>query len=303
MIPTRPSNYNFETRYAVEAWTGNMRYLSLLLQKLIPHHLLSRTTGAIASSDWPWLKNLLIKLFIRHFNVDMSEAAESDSTAYASFNDFFSRPLQPGARAICADPNTVVAPVDGVISQIGSAQEGNILQAKDIQYSLHTLLGGSLSRSDRFRNGKFITIYLSPRDYHRVHAPLAGTLVDSVYLPGKLFSVDPYAVHHLPNLFLRNERLVTVFETAFGSLAVVMVGAMIVAGIQSVWRGERYPPGRVTTDTISEPLAFNKGAELGRFQLGSTVILIFSPESLDWFEHLADGVSIQMGQKIGLMRD
>lgn len=274
----------------------------LLLQKLIPHHLLSRTTSAIANCNWYWLKNLLIKLFIRYFRVDMSEAVEVDATAYACFNDFFTRELKPGVRPTCADADAVISPVDGMVSQVGSAVDGRILQAKDVHYSLHTLLGESDSRSDRFRNGKFITIYLSPRDYHRIHAPLAGRLVDSIYLPGRLFSVNPYTVQNLPDLFLRNERLVTVFESAFGSFALVMVGAMIVAGIQSVWRGKCYPPGQVTIDRIDEPFHIEKGAEVGRFQLGSTVILLFSPDSLHWLDHFAVGESVRVGQKIGLLR-
>lgn len=294
MILTPPSNDNRRQM---------MRINTLFLQKLIPHHLLSRTTGVIADCNWSWLKNLLIKLFIRYFDVDMSEATDSDATAYASFNDFFTRSLKPEVRPVCAESGAVISPVDGVISQIGRAADDNILQAKDFCYSLYTLLGESKSRSDRFRNGKFITIYLSPRDYHRIHAPLAGKLLESVYLPGRLFSVDPYTTLNLPNIFLRNERLVTVFKTAFGSLAVVMVGAMIVAGIRSVWRGDCYPPGRVTTETISEPFYAEKGAELGRFQLGSTVILLFSPDSIDWLEHLAAGDSLQMGEKIGSMRN
>ena len=278
-----------------------MKYLSFLAQKLVPHHLLSRTTGVLADSSWPWLKNLLIKLFVRYFKVDMSEAVNSDPTAYGSFNEFFTRPLKPEARSICRDAGAVISPVDGVVSEVGTADGENILQVKNFSYSLHTLLGDSSSRSEVFRNGRFITLYLSPKDYHRVHAPLTGTLVDSIYVPGKLFSVDPYTVNNLPNLFLRNERLVTVYETAFGALALVMVGAMIVAGIQSVWRGSCYPPGKVTTDTISKPLQLDKGAEMGRFQLGSTVILLFSSNSLQWLEHLCAGDSVRMGQKIGVI--
>jgi|TARA_B100000315_G_scaffold260751_1_gene324795 phosphatidylserine decarboxylase len=277
--------------------------MHLLLQKLTPHHLLARSTGALADCNWRWLKNLLIKLFIRSFGVDMSEAANPDPNAYANFNDFFTRPLRSGARSIDAGANTVVSPVDGAISQIGSADDSSLLQAKNLYYSLHALLGESRARSDRFRNGKFITIYLSPRDYHRIHAPLAGRLVESIYLPGTLFAVDPYTVHNLPNIFLRNERLVTVFETAFGSMALVMVGAMIVAGIQSVWRGGCYPPGRVTTDTVGASMQLEKGAELGRFQLGSTVILLFSPGSLSWSDNLAAGQSIRMGQSIASLQD
>jgi phosphatidylserine decarboxylase len=280
-----------------------MRTIHLILQKLIPHHLLSRSTSAVANCNWPWMKNLLIKLFIRYFKVDMSEAVDADPTAYACFNDFFTRSLRPGVRSICADPDAVISPADGTISQIGSVDEGRILQATSHLYSLHTLLGESDARSARFRDGKFVTIYLSPRDYHRIHAPQTGTLVDSVYLPGSLFSVNPHTVNNLPDLFLRNERLVTVFESSFGCLAVVMVGAMIVAGIHSVWRGECYPPGRVTNDTISAPIHLAKGAELGRFQLGSTVILLFSPNSLRWLDHLAAGDSLQMGQKIGSLTD
>jgi phosphatidylserine decarboxylase len=279
-----------------------MKYLSFLAQKLVPHHLLSRTTGVLADSSWPWLKNLLIKLFVSYFKVDMSEAVKSDPTAYTSFNEFFTRPLKPAVRPVCQDSDAIISPVDGVVSEVGTADGENILQVKNFSYSLHTLLGDSSSRSQAFRNGRFITLYLSPRDYHRVHAPLTGTLVDSIYVPGKLFSVDAYTVNNLPNLFLRNERLVTVYETAFGRLALVMVGAMIVAGIQSVWRGACYPPGKVTTDSISEPLRLDKGAEVGRFQLGSTVILLFSSDSLQWLEHISAGDSVRMGQKIGVIK-
>jgi len=279
-----------------------MDRIFIIFQHISPHHLLSRCTGFLAQLRQPnWLKNWVIMQFVRYFKVDMSEAAESDPCRYGSFNEFFTRPLKEGARPLAeAD---IVCPADGAISQLGEISQGLLFQAKGRYFTAQELLGGDAERAAQFDGGQFATIYLSPRDYHRVHMPVAGRLTATSYIPGKLFSVNGVTAENVDRLFARNERLVCYFDTEFGPVAMILVGAMIVAGIETVWAGPVAPPPRqpVVTDykELPGPVELAKGEEMGRFMLGSTVILLFPPGVMAWDESHAAGKPTRMGEKLG----
>lgn len=273
--------------------------LFVLLQHCIPQHLISRIVGYLADTRIVWLKNFLIKHFINHFNVNMEEAENSDYRSYATFNEFFTRPLQPGARPLDQTPGEILSPCDGMISEIGDINSHSLIQAKGKSFSLRGLLGGSNELSNTFANGKFATIYLSPKDYHRVHMPFKGSLIKTMYVPGKLFSVNPVTTQSVDHLFARNERLISIFETDKGPIAVIMVGAMIVAGIETVWSGQITPKSKqLTTTDFSKPITLQSGDELGRFKLGSTVILLFPEHTINWHTALAENSQLKMGQAI-----
>lgn len=276
------------------------------LQYLIPQHLLSRLTGRLADCRIGWVKNQLITSFIKRFNVDMSEALQEDPTAFSNFNDFFTRELKPSVREILADPTQLVSPADGAISELGQLQHGQLMQAKGINYSLTRLLGGDLEKAQPFMGGSFATIYLSPRDYHRVHMPLQGRLLETIYVPGKLFSVNQATADNVPGLFARNERLVCFFETPAGPMALILVGAMIVAGIETVWDGQVAPLARkVTLRNFNDPqpIVLEKGQEMGRFKLGSTAILVFGPDTVEWREDLQNGTKVRLGEGLAKLKN
>lgn len=277
----------------------------IALQKLVPQHALSRLIGKIAASKTPWIKQLFITRFIKTYGVNMEEALESDPAAYSCFNEFFTRPLKPGARPLATDPNAVLCPADGVVSAIGNISEGTLMQAKGKTYSVTTLLGGDEQRAAPFVGGTFATVYLSPKDYHRVHSPLTGRLREMVYVPGKLYSVNQTTAENIDNLFAVNERAVCIFDTAQGPMAVVLVGAMIVAAIETVWAGHVAPANSgisVTDYRQQKPLVqIAKGAELGRFLLGSTAIILFGPGMVQWQLDLQNGPGVQMGQQLGTL--
>jgi len=279
-----------------------MGRLFVILQTLLPHHGLSRLVAVLANCRWAPLKNLVTLLFIRRFRVDLSEARIQDYREFKSFNDFFTRELLEDARPISGDEQTLVSPADGAVSQLGAIRDQMILQAKGIDYEVADLLGGELKDAEPFRDGSFITIYLSPRDYHRVHMPVAGTLRKTVYVPGRLFSVNQNTTERLPGLFTRNERLVCFFDTPAGPMALVMVGAMIVAGIEAVWSGEVCPNshGRLETDYSGHtpPVTLARGDEMGRFKLGSTVILLFGPEAVTLEDSIQPNTGIRLGATI-----
>lgn len=281
-----------------------MQLLFIIVQYLIPQHALSRLVAKIADCQVPWVKNTFIEWFHRRYQVDMSEALESDPTLYPSFNAFFTRALKPDARPLEGGDETVVSPADGAISQMGTITDGRILQAKGQTFSTLELLGGDSLLAQRFDGGSFATIYLAPRDYHRVHMPVAGTLRQMTYVPGQLFSVNQTTAANVPRLFARNERLICLFDTDCGPVAVVMVGAMIVAGIETTWAGQVAPPPRsVATLRYGEllaPVHLGRGEELGRFKLGSTVILLFARDALRWSGHLGPGSVLRMGRAIGV---
>ena len=278
--------------------------LFLLCQYLLPHHLLSRLAGCIAECRVRWFKNAFTTWFAKRYQVDMSQALVEDVTAYEHFNAFFTRALKDGARPLDQTPGAVLSPADGAVSQLGPIEHGRVFQAKGHSYSVQELVGGDADVAAQFMGGDFATIYLSPKDYHRVHMPLAGTLRQMIYVPGRLFSVNQTTAENVPELFARNERAVCIFDTERGPMAVVLVGAMIVASIETVFAGLVTPPKReLKTFNYDEaaraPIHLEKGAELGRFKLGSTAIVLFGPEQVKWAESLTAGSPVMMGQSIG----
>lgn len=272
----------------------------IAFQHLAPHHAVSRLAGRFAGSETPWLRDRLIRRFVDAYDVDMSEAARPLGQ-YASFNDFFTRELKPGARPF-ADPAThALSPADGAVSQIGTVTEGRVFQAKGRHFTAAQLLGGDAELARRFDGGSFATIYLSPRDYHRVHMPAAGELLGSVYVPGDLFSVNQVTAENVDDLFARNERLACLFDGPHGLFASVMVGAMIVAGIETIWGGREQAHARTLRHRAygDGEHTFAAGDEMGRFFLGSTVVLLFEPGRVEWQPDIAAGSPVRMGQAIG----
>lgn len=277
--------------------------LRLALQYLLPHHLLTRIVGAAAASRWrPWAR-WLIRRFVAAYRPDMSEAALSDADAYPSFNAFFTRSLKPGARPVDPDPAAVCSPVDGVVSRTGIAQRDSVVQAKGLDYGLEELLGSS-AWAEGFLGGAFATLYLSPSHYHRVHMPVDGELAATRHLPGRLFSVAPFTVRGVPRLFCRNERLVCLFDTPAGTMAQILVGAMLVAGIETVWSGPRgHPRRRAEQHYRAGQVCLRRGEEMSRFNMGSTVILLFQAGRATWREALLPGDPVRLGERIGNRSD
>lgn len=274
------------------------------LQYVIPQHALSRAAGWLAETSISWIKDPFTRWFADRYQVNMSEALEENPCRYASFNDFFTRALKPGARPIDAEKFSIVSPADGAISQLGDVELGRVFQAKGQDYSLTELLGGDPEAAAPFMGGKFATVYLSPKDYHRVHMPLSGKLTQMVHVPGDLFSVNEATADNVPRLFARNERVVCFFDTDAGPMALVLVGAMIVASIETVWAGQITPYRREVKRTNYDALPdirLNKGEEMGRFKLGSTAIVVFGPDVMTWDESYRAGTATVMGQKLGEM--
>ena len=278
--------------------------LAVLPQYLLPKQALTRFAGLVASTRGGALTTRLIAWFVRRYQVNMAEAADPDISHYATFNEFFTRALRADARPIAR--SDLVCPVDGAISQFGAIERDQIFQAKGHHYSTTALLGGDARLAEQFEDGAFATIYLSPRDYHRIHMPCEGRLTRMVYVPGALFSVNPTTARGVPGLFARNERVVCVFESARGPFVLVLVGATIVGSMATVWHGVVNPPRsrRVRTWTYDkEPVVLAQGAEMGRFLLGSTVVLLF-PRGRTTFNpawHAAGAV--QLGQKMAERED
>jgi phosphatidylserine decarboxylase len=272
------------------------------LQYILPQHALSRLVLAATRVRVPWFKNLLTRGFLSLFAVDLAEAAEPDPYRYASFNDFFTRALAPGTRRIDAASDSIASPVDGTVSQIGRIEHDSLLQAKGRHYRLGDLLAGE-KWAREFAGGRFATIYLAPFDYHRIHMPVEGTLRETLYVPGRLFSVNAVTAREVPNLFARNERVVTLFGGPYGPFAVVLVGALNVGSMATVWAGDITPrrPRRVTR-LPPQPVQLAKGAELGRFNMGSTVILLFTPGHAEWAPQIECGLGLRVGQPIGTMQ-
>lgn len=272
------------------------------LQHLVPQHALSRAAGWLASTQTPFIKNTFIKWFVKRYQVDMSLAAEENPTAYACFNDFFTRALKPGARPIDSASDSIVCPADGAISQLGKIIDGKIFQAKGQDYTALELLGGDEALAAEFTDGNFATVYLSPRDYHRVHMPYGGKLRTMVSVPGELFSVNTVTAENVPRLFSRNERAVAIFDTDIGPMAVILVGAMIVAGIETVWDGQIAPFASRDIATSNYPyqnIQLAKGDEMGRFKLGSTAIILFAKDKMQWDEKFVVTTPTKMGEPMG----
>lgn len=280
--------------------------LKIAGQYCLPKHALSRVIGRFAAGEYGKVTTSVISWFIKQYGIDMSEAERENPQDYRSFNDFFTRALKPGLRPI--SETDVVLPVDGCVSQLGSMNSGRLIQAKGHDYSAFTLLGGDKERAKPFKNGHFATIYLAPKDYHRIHMPMDATLREMVYVPGDLFSVNPLTAANVPGLFARNERVAAIFDTEMGPMALVLVGATIVASIETIWHGTVTPPSN-QLDSWDYPaqgdgvIRFKKGDEMGRFKLGSTVVMLFGDEMLSHFEpHLAPTTVTRLGQPMASLK-
>ena len=274
------------------------------LQYLLPQRLLSRLVNGFMRIRLAPVKDLQIAIVGGLAGVDWSESRLQDSADFLTFNDFFTRELADGLRPIDPDPESLVSPSDGRISQCGRITNDRILQAKGHHFSIRALLAHDPDCA-AFNNGFFHTIYLSPRDYHRVHMPVSGKLLRTIHVPGRLFSVSPGTVRQVPNLFARNERLVNIFDTDQGPFAVIMIGAIFVSSMDTVWAGTVTPRRRRPTTVdyrLPETVTLAKGEEMGRFNMGSTVILLFPENSLDWDETLVPGASVQMGQQVAALK-
>jgi phosphatidylserine decarboxylase len=281
-------------------------WLKARLISLLPQHLISRIVLRISRCRSPFIKNNLIRLYTSLFEIDLSDARETDPLAYASWNAFFTRALKTEARPIDPSDEVLTSPVDGTISQIGYLREDSIFQAKGHEYSAQALVGDS-QLGDAYADGAFITIYLSPRDYHRIHMPYAGTLRRMLHVPGRLFSVAPHTVNNIEGLFARNERVNSIFENDIGPMFVSLVGAINVGAIETCWAGLVTPPaGKKLTDTHyyeeDTPIFLEKGQEMGRFNLGSTVILLLPRDRIEWLEALKPGSTLRMGQALATVK-
>lgn len=269
-------------------------------QYLVPKHFLSTLMHWLMNRETPWLSQFIIKQFVAFYGVNLAEAERSAIEDYRSVNDFFTRSLAADARPIDANMNSIVSPADGKISQSGSLKHNQIIQAKGYDYSVEALLGGDISLAKSFYNGDFAVVYLSPKDYHRIHMPMDGKLLGMTYVPGDLFAVNPATVRMVPNLFARNERLVLSFETAIGPMVLVMVGAIFVGSMETVWQGKITPDYGTSLaywDYSDHSLHFKKGKELGRFNMGSTVVMLLpSGQSSGLNQH--DDRDVFMGQAI-----
>jgi phosphatidylserine decarboxylase len=282
------------------------------LQRLLPQHGISRLVLAATRSRSPAFKNTLIRLFVRGFRPDMSDAVETEPTSYASFNDFFTRALRPGTRPIDADPRALVSPVDGTVSEAGLLTEDRLLQAKGHDYTLRALLAGNAAWERTFAGGSFATIYLAPYNYHRIHMPLAGELRESFYVPGKLFSVNRTTAQLVPGLFSINERVFCGFDAGGMPWAIILVGALNVGSMATVWHGDVTPRKHreVTSLPVRDsmgpatlaPLALAKGDEMARFNMGSTVILLLPRGAVAWDSSLVAGRTLKMGERIGTLQ-
>jgi len=268
------------------------------LLKILPQHLLSDAMHKLARSEISWVKNTFIRYIVKSYNVDMSQAKNEDPLSYASFNKFFTRELKDDARPF--DPAAVISPTDGKVSQAGAIKQDRLLQAKGHEFSLYALLAGNGEVAQQFNNGNFATIYLAPRDYHRIHMPLSGTLREMTFVPGDLFSVSEATTQLVPGLFARNERLICLFDTEKGPMVVIFVGAIFVGSMETVWAGEVKAPGNLPKTWKYEGEdrpSFKTGDEIGRFNMGSTVVVLFPEHAVDLIDELA-GQTVQMGQSI-----
>lgn len=275
-------------------------------QYIMPQLYLTQFAGWFAQQKWGAVTHFVIKVFAKKYNVDMSEAKKENFSDYESFNQFFIRELKEDARKINENPTALCLPADGRVSQIGHIDDDRLLQAKGHFFSLSDLLAGDEELVNTFKNGEFATIYLSPRDYHRVHMPCDATLRKMIYVPGDLFSVNPFLAEHVPNLFARNERVICVFDTAFGPMVQILVGATITASMSTVWAGVINPPRtgevKVWTYQGDNAIKLTKGQEMGAFQLGSTVINLFPANSVALADHLEVDVPVRMGEILATMK-
>lgn len=279
--------------------------LKIAFHYVLPQLTITRVAGWFAQKEWGVITHTAIRLFTKQFKIDLSEAKKKTVEEYTSFNEFFIRPLEEGVRPICVGEQTLCLPADGRVSECGVIDDNRLLQAKGHAFTLNTLLAGDTELVNKFENGVFLTTYLSPRDYHRVHMPCDAVLRKMIYVPGELFSVDPFLAQHIPDLFARNERVICIFDTEFGLMAQILVGATVTASVSTVWHGVVNPPRLGYIQIWSYPnegadvIHLNKGEEMGAFRLGSTVINLFAEKTVALDARLYAGVPIKMGEVLG----
>lgn len=276
--------------------------ITTLPQYILPHHFLSKLMAKFTHSQCKVWKNLMISQIIKVYGVNMSESKEQDINNFASFNHFFTRELKADARPITSDSNTIACPADGAVSQAGLIEQGDIFQAKGKSFSAIELLGGDADRAKPFENGSFTTIYLSPKDYHRLHMPLKGKLTEMVHIPGRLFSVNTATTNSVPGLFARNERVACLFDTEAGPMALILVGAIFVSSVETTWHGVVTPPSIESVRNWhyqDDAPVIEKGEEMGRFNMGSTIIVLFAKDKAKWDAEFKAGKTVQLGESIG----
>jgi phosphatidylserine decarboxylase len=274
-------------------------YLFILIQTLLPQHFVTRAFGWLANCRQVYFKNYAIRRFMKKHRVELSEAVQKQPEDYLSFNDFFIRHIDMQLRPIANGINDIACPVDGCIAQLGKINQDKLLQAKKHSFSLPALLGDDRVLAQEFHDGEFITLYLAPHNYHRVHMPITGKLQKTIYVPGKLFSVNKITTDHVQDLYSRNERLICLFDTKAGPLAVILVGAMIVGSMQTVWMQHPIRASEPKIETFDAGMVIEKGQELGYFKLGSTVILLFAKGNAEWQENMQNDLPVQVGQQLG----
>ncbi len=283
-----------------------MDFLKVAPQYVIPKHFLSTAMHGFMQIETPWVKNNVIKLLTKIYGIDVSEAADENIENYPHFNAFFTRALKPEVRPIDETPNSWVSPVDGVISQSTHIEKNHIIQAKAHPYTVEALVGGDIDYAKQFHNGEAAVIYLSPKDYHRIHMPVDAKLISMTYVPGDLFAVNPATVRQIPGLFARNERVVIRFENEHGIFCLIMVGAIFVGSMETVWEGKitpEYEPTIQHWDYQDEDIHFKKGEEIGRFNMGSTVVLLTTQGQLPELGKIHPNTPIQMGQHLAKYPD
>ena len=272
------------------------------LQYILPHHALSKMMSKLTHCENKIWKNLFIKQIIKHYGVNMNEALEQDINTFKSFNHFFTRELNSNVRPLTTTPNAIACPADGTVSQAGKINDGDIFQAKGKNFTVTELLGGDSKRAEPFNNGVFTTIYLSPKDYHRLHMPLTGTLREMVHIPGRLFSVNTATTNSVPGLFARNERVAAIFDTDAGPMALVLVGAIFVSSIETVWHGAVTPPSITSVRSWQyqeNAPVLKMGEEMGRFNMGSTIIVLLAKNKAEWDSNFTAEKVVKLGEHIG----
>ncbi|MBR0573400.1 MULTISPECIES: archaetidylserine decarboxylase [Pasteurellaceae] len=283
-----------------------LQKLKIAVHYILPQLALTQVAGWFAEKKWGVVTHTIINVFAKFYKVNLSEAEKEKPQDYASFNEFFIRPLKANARPIVEQKNVLCFPADGKVSQLGQIKDNQLLQAKGHNFTLETLLANDDELVEKFRNGQFITTYLSPTDYHRVHMPCDGVLRKMIYVPGELFSVNPFLANHIPDLFARNERVICEFDTEFGSMVQILVGATITASMSTVWAGVINPPRSKEVKVWEysaegeEAISLKKGQEMGAFRLGSTVINLFPQSKIELDSSLVEGSGTKMGEKLGI---
>jgi len=276
--------------------------LTTLPQYILPHHFLSKVMSKFTHSECKVWKNLMISQIIKAYGVNISEAKEQNINNFASFNHFFTRELKDGVRPITSIENSVACPADGAVSQAGLIKQGEIFQAKGKSFTALDLLGGDAETAKPFENGLFTTIYLSPKDYHRLHMPIKGTLTEMIHIPGRLFSVNAATANSVPGLFARNERVACLFDTELGPMALILVGAIFVSSVETTWHGVVTPPSIESVRSWKyqdDAPVIDKGEEMGRFNMGSTIIVLFGKDKVEWEADFKAGKKVQLGEMIG----